>query len=59
MASVPARTVGFETVRDQVKYSNTSPEEITNLVAYVSSALASATNGAAIRADGGVVPTIA
>jgi NAD(P)-dependent dehydrogenase (short-subunit alcohol dehydrogenase family) len=31
------------------------PEEIANMVAYVASELSSATNGAAIRADGGVV----
>jgi NAD(P)-dependent dehydrogenase (short-subunit alcohol dehydrogenase family) len=35
------------------------PEEIANLVAFVCSPLASATNGAALRADGGVVKSIA
>ncbi len=34
------------------------PEEIANLVAYVASPLSSATNGAALRVDGGVIPTI-
>src|SRR5260221_4859079 len=34
------------------------PEEIANLVAYVASPPSSATNGAALRADGGVIPTI-
>jgi NAD(P)-dependent dehydrogenase (short-subunit alcohol dehydrogenase family) len=34
------------------------PEEIASLVAYVASPLSSATNGAALRVDGGVVPTI-
>jgi len=34
------------------------PEEIANLVAYVASPLSSATNGAALRAEGGVVRTI-
>ncbi|MET8158644.1 SDR family oxidoreductase [Sphaerisporangium sp. NPDC005289] len=34
------------------------PEEIANLVTYLSSDLASATTGAALRADGGVVPTL-
>lgn len=33
----------------------TSPEEIANMVVYVCSELSSATNGAALRADGGVV----
>jgi NAD(P)-dependent dehydrogenase (short-subunit alcohol dehydrogenase family) len=33
------------------------PEEIANLVAYVASPLSSATNGAALRVDGGVIPT--
>ncbi len=37
----------------------TTPEEIANLVAYVASPLSSATTGAALRADGGVVDTIA
>ncbi len=35
-----------------------STEEVANLVVYVSSPLASATNGAALRVDGGVVRTI-
>jgi NAD(P)-dependent dehydrogenase (short-subunit alcohol dehydrogenase family) len=34
------------------------PNEIANLVAYVASPLSSATNGAALRVDGGVTPTI-
>ena len=34
------------------------PEEVANLVTYVASPLSSATNGAALRVDGGVVPTI-
>jgi NAD(P)-dependent dehydrogenase (short-subunit alcohol dehydrogenase family) len=35
-----------------------APEEVANLVAYVCSPLASATNGAALRVDGGVVRSI-
>lgn len=34
------------------------PDEIANLVAYLASPLASATNGAALRADGGVLRTL-
>lgn len=34
------------------------PEEVTSLVAYVASPLSAATNGAALRVDGGIVPTI-
>ena len=34
------------------------PEEIASLVAYVASPMAAATNGAALRAEGGIVPTI-
>ena len=34
------------------------PEEIADLVAYVASPLSSATNGAALRVDGGITPTI-
>lgn len=33
------------------------PDEIANLVTYLASAKSSATNGAAVRADGGVLPT--
>jgi NAD(P)-dependent dehydrogenase (short-subunit alcohol dehydrogenase family) len=36
-----------------------SPEEIANMVVYVSSKQASVTNGAALRAEGGIVQTIA
>jgi NAD(P)-dependent dehydrogenase (short-subunit alcohol dehydrogenase family) len=36
----------------------TSPDEVASLVAYVASPLSSATNGAALRADGGVVKGI-
>ena len=35
-----------------------TPEEVANMVVYVASPLASATNGAALRVDGGVVDTI-
>ncbi len=35
-----------------------SPEEIANMVAYISSPLSSATNGATLKADGGSVPGI-
>ena len=34
------------------------PEEIANMITYVASGLASSTTGAALRADGGVAPTI-
>ncbi|WP_394938027.1 SDR family NAD(P)-dependent oxidoreductase [Psychromicrobium sp. YIM B11713] len=34
------------------------PSEVAHLVTYLASPLASATNGAALRADGGVLPTI-
>ncbi|MEW4401693.1 SDR family oxidoreductase [Agrobacterium tumefaciens] len=34
------------------------PQEIASMVAYVASPLAAATNGAALRADGGITPTI-
>jgi NAD(P)-dependent dehydrogenase (short-subunit alcohol dehydrogenase family) len=35
-----------------------STEEVANLVVYLASSLASATNGAAVRAEGGVVQSI-
>jgi NAD(P)-dependent dehydrogenase (short-subunit alcohol dehydrogenase family) len=34
------------------------PQEIASLVAYVASPLSAATNGAALRVDGGIIPTI-
>lgn len=34
------------------------PDEIASLVAYLASPVSSATNGAALRADGGVLPTV-
>lgn len=37
----------------------TTPDEVANMVVFLASPLASATTGAAIRADGGVVETIA
>jgi NAD(P)-dependent dehydrogenase (short-subunit alcohol dehydrogenase family) len=36
-----------------------TPEEVANMVVYVASPQASATTGAALRVDGGVVDTIA
>ncbi|MGA2287594.1 MAG: oxidoreductase, partial [Bradyrhizobium sp.] len=36
-----------------------SVEEIANMVLYVASQEASATNGAALRAEGGIIQTIA
>ncbi|MBT0607211.1 SDR family NAD(P)-dependent oxidoreductase [Aequorivita echinoideorum] len=36
----------------------TDPQEIANMIAYVASPLSSATNGASLRVDGGVVKTI-
>lgn len=35
-----------------------TPEEVANLVVYLASPLSSATNGAALRVDGGTLPTI-
>jgi NAD(P)-dependent dehydrogenase (short-subunit alcohol dehydrogenase family) len=35
-----------------------APEEVASLVAYIASPLASATTGAALRADGGVVKSV-
>ena len=35
------------------------PDEIAGLVAYLASPLAAATNGASLRVEGGIVPTIA
>jgi NAD(P)-dependent dehydrogenase (short-subunit alcohol dehydrogenase family) len=35
------------------------PEEIANMVTYLASPLSAATNGAALRAEGGITPTIA
>ena len=49
----------FETVRPSSLLQRfASVEEVANLVAYVASPLSSATNGAALRVDGGVVRSI-
>ena len=46
----------FETVRPTSLIKRfASPEEVASLVAYVASPLASATTGAALRVDGGVI----
>ena len=59
----PLDQVGAEFVRNHrpssILQRMTTPDEIANLVAYVASSLSSATTGAALRADGGVVDTIA
>ncbi len=52
-------TFFFEKVRPSSLLKRfATPEEVANLVVYVCSPLASATNGAALRADGGVVRSI-
>ena len=59
----PIEQVGADFVKSHrpssILQRMTSPDEIANLVAYVASPLSSATTGAALRADGGVVDTIA
>ena len=60
-----AQGVDVETLKAAIAASRTSllsrfiePTEIANLVLYLASPLASATNGAAIRAEGGVLRTV-
>jgi NAD(P)-dependent dehydrogenase (short-subunit alcohol dehydrogenase family) len=49
----------FKTVRPSSLLKRfATPEEVAALVAFVCSPLSSATNGAALRADGGVVRSI-
>jgi NAD(P)-dependent dehydrogenase (short-subunit alcohol dehydrogenase family) len=49
----------FQTVRPSSLIQRfATNEEVANLVAYVASPLSSATNGAALRVDGGVVKSI-
>ena len=49
----------FETARPSSLLQRfATPEEVANLIVYVASAAASATNGAALRVDGGVVRAI-
>jgi NAD(P)-dependent dehydrogenase (short-subunit alcohol dehydrogenase family) len=36
-----------------------SPDEVAHMIVYIASPLSSATNGAALRVDGGVVKTVA
>jgi len=44
--------------QDSVRKVSTS-EEVANMVAYLSSPLASATHGASVRVDGGIIRSIA
>ncbi|SDS25682.1 NAD(P)-dependent dehydrogenase, short-chain alcohol dehydrogenase family [Brevibacterium siliguriense] len=57
--SMPAADLRDSLVRDTSLLQRfIEPDEIANLVAYLASPLSSATNGAALRADGGVLPTV-
>lgn len=61
-----AQSASLDVVRDAIIGQNRTtllerfiePSEIANLVAYLVSPLSSATNGAALRADGGVLTTV-
>ncbi len=56
MSSEEAEKEFFERVRPTSLIKRfASPEEVASLVAYIASPLASATTGAALRVDGGVV----
>jgi NAD(P)-dependent dehydrogenase (short-subunit alcohol dehydrogenase family) len=49
----------FETARPSSLLGRfASPEEVANMIVYLASAAASATNGAAVRVDGGIVRSI-
>lgn len=57
--SVPPDALKSALVRDSSLIQRfIEPAEIANLVTYLASPVSSATNGAALRADGGVLPTI-
>ncbi|MGC2941910.1 MULTISPECIES: SDR family NAD(P)-dependent oxidoreductase [unclassified Brevibacterium] len=57
--SMPAAELKASLVRESSLLQRfIEPGEIANLVAYLASPLSSATNGAAVRADGGVLPTV-
>ena len=56
--SVPPEALKATLVRESSLIQRfIEPEEIANLVTYLASAKSSATNGAALRAEGGVLPT--
>ena len=62
-ALLPPRPPGRELVRANARPSSllrrfAAPEEVAALVVFVCSPLASATNGAALRVDGGVVRSV-
>ncbi|MCS4593319.1 SDR family oxidoreductase [Brevibacterium sediminis] len=57
--SVPAADLKDSLIRESSLIRRfIEPGEIAHLVAYLASPLSSATNGAALRADGGVLPTV-
>ncbi|MFD0558671.1 short-subunit dehydrogenase [Stackebrandtia endophytica] len=57
--SVPEETLKAALVREGSLIQRfIEPDEIANLVAYLASPLSSATNGATLRADGGVLQTV-
>jgi NAD(P)-dependent dehydrogenase (short-subunit alcohol dehydrogenase family) len=51
--------IGFAIARGLAESRAATPEEVAHMVVYACSPQASATTGAALRVDGGVVETIA